>query len=240
MTDRPIIFSAAMVQALLAARKTQHRGPITRLRIRKRFTKVTEFGPSTTKGYDWHFRDSRACWNDLRDAELRAALPYAIGDRLWVRESWSFDAAGVWTVSQARQNRCFGRPVYAADQGPHCPWWSSATMPREMSRLTLIVTDVSVQRVQEISADDAAAEGLWRGKARKHLFWHQPWQPRMFEGRRHTEVFAELWDTIHAKRPEHQWKANPWVCALTFDVVKANIDEVETGVTVRQIEGRAV
>jgi len=240
-----MIFNAAMVQALLAGRKTQHRVPITRLRIRKRFTKVTEFGPSTTKGYDWHFRDRRACWNDLRDAEMRAALPCAIGDRLSVRELWrasfwspqDIDAsARTWEdtpkcerTKDLVSDKWFGADSHLSDAWDRpTSWLSPVYMPRWASRLTLIVTDVRVQRVQEISADDAVAEGI----NHTMLDCYGPACPSDPEwscnlhgccGRR--EVFRDLWDATHAKRPEHQWKANPWVCALTFDVMRANIDE---------------
>ena len=83
-------------------------------------------------------------------------------------------------------------------------------MPREFSRLTLTVTDVRVQRLQDICADDALDEGHNGGG------WVDP-----------RDLFHMAWDARHPN-PAHQWGANPFVCALTWDVDPRNIDEVTT------------
>ena len=80
MKERGILFSAPMVRANRAGRKTQTR----------RLVSLREFGPSTTSGYDWTFRDKRALWNDISPARLMEMCPYGVpGDRLWVRETWT-------------------------------------------------------------------------------------------------------------------------------------------------------
>jgi len=79
-------------------------------------------------------------------------------------------------------------------------------MPRWASRITLEVTDVRVQRVQEISEEDANAEGMV-GSPLHGKFWYR-------------ENFAGLWDTINAKRG-HPWASNPWVWAITFQRLAA-------------------
>ena len=84
--ERPMLFKASMVRAVLGHRKTQTRRDITRI---KGF-KCTEFGPSTTDGYDWHFRCQRGLWQDMRHEEVLSRCPYGqVGDRLWVRETWA-------------------------------------------------------------------------------------------------------------------------------------------------------
>lgn len=85
-------------------------------------------------------------------------------------------------------------------------------MPRWASRLTLIVTDVRVQRLQDISRGDAMGEGC-------------PFQ-NMADGDDPREWFRALWNSLHG--PD-AWDANPWVCALTFTVHRCNIDQMPGG-----------
>lgn len=89
-------------------------------------------------------------------------------------------------------------------------------MPRWASRLTLEVTDVRVQRLQDISEEDALSEGFVRGN-----FWPR----RNEQGAFHLgpvwsnarEAFQELWDSINGERPGRSWETNPWVWAITFN-----------------------
>lgn len=214
MTDLPIPLSAPMIRALFEDRKTQTRRLFDKLR---RFGKITEFGRSTTRGYDWHFRDREMRWNDLRDQELKNALLYRVDDRLWVRE---------------QIERANGEAVgFPADRSwyPNTPWiWKRSSlpsihMPRHLSRLTLLVTDVRVERLQEISEEDAKAEGaglfvpghgfISESELRTDPGYSNFLSPRL--------GFETIWSEIHG---DGTWAANPWVVALTFEVHKANID----------------
>ncbi|RFC65033.1 hypothetical protein DYI37_03980 [Fulvimarina endophytica] len=87
-------------------------------------------------------------------------------------------------------------------------------MPRWVSRLTLVVTEVRVEHLQDISEDDARAEGM-----------AVTWSGNMAEGpsKFADENFAELWDSLNAKRG-YGWDTNPWVVAITFTVHQSNID----------------
>jgi len=164
MPDRPIPFVAPLILALLAGTKTQ-----TRRLLRRTFR---EFGPSTTAGYDWHFRDAGMRWHDLRHVELLARLPYAVGDRLWVREAHyltddgDHERAVYASDADAAADHLLGVRQTAKRYGlddkwlaPHVRLRSSVHMPRWASRLTLTVTDVQVQRLQYSDGEVAMVEG---------------------------------------------------------------------------------
>ena len=197
MADRPIIFSGPMVRALLAGRKTQTRrvGPGVKL-----------------DDLDWStIRTGTAKREHIK-------FPYAVGDRLWVRETFR-GAAGYDDLSPAG----FGnKPVWhEADGEPGENWWflskraqPAIHMPRIYSRITLTVIDVRVQRLQEISEEDAEAEGV---------------APKLFgaeHGGEYRRAYITLWNTLNGARPGCSWSANPWVCAVTFTVQRGNIDQV--------------
>lgn len=139
------------------------------------------------------------------------------GDRLWVREAFSPDWAD-------------DGPIYKADGGsaidagyPAEPRWKpSIHMPRWASRLTLLVRDVRVERLQDISEADAMAEGCMSQFERTDEAdnWFS------FDGKSwvadyRRDAFAHFWGSLHGAGA---WEQNPWVAAISFDVVKANID----------------
>ncbi len=239
MADRPILFSAPMIQALLAGRKTQTRRVIAFPGVEKviDFVRVAvdEIGRPV---YEMKGRDgshlTRPAGKGL--VEYQFWPNFAVGDRLWVREAWSHTGQGVFEIAQAR---LVGRGgvIYAADKNPRAPhaqFWPSIHMPREFSRLTLIVTDMRVERLQDISWADALAEGVEMESADPPFYYVPGIHPHSLTavgveelGGRHAErSFAKLWDLINAKRG-FGWAANPWVCAVTFTVHRCNIDSME-------------
>lgn len=218
MTDRPIIFSAPMIRALLEGRKSQTR------RVLK---------PQPSNNFAWPIGISDGAWgymrrtglasNDLTDEWVR--LPFAPGDKLWVRETWAIEGAGrLVPVSTCHKPRVQypatdDPPRYAGERY----WWNKRSpihMPRWASRLTLLVTDVRVQRVQDISEEDAIAEGITV---------HFGGDPARYEGVRNTRhsdptmAFRDLWNSIHG---HDAWASNQWVVALTFETHRCNIDEM--------------
>lgn len=225
MADKGILFSAPMVRALLDGRKSQTR---RMLAIRGHLT-FTEFGHSTTPGYDWHFRRADGCWCDFRAADL--PLPYAPGDLLWVRETFratellesaligiryaadqhwrpiddrplaALDWVKVYTYAGKDSTRC---GEHHEDRGPLVP---SIHMPRWCSRISLLVTEVRVQRLQDLSEGDALAEGI--------NYVPDSWSDG---GPAPSQIFADLWTTLHTKEGE-RWQDNPWVIAYTFELV---------------------
>lgn len=223
MTDRPILQTAAEVRAALDGRKTQARvilkpqpggieqRPLGFVGSPARFV-FTEVHPG---GANWtHY----------------AKIPYAPGDRLWVRETWRphYLGDGVWNLDVSypadgeRRTICdgeFGDKDWnwpkAADRGNVTP----LHMPRWASRLTLTVTDVRVQRLQEISEADCYAEGIeniGQGCGFVHL-------PEALTYSTARGCYHTLWNSLHGPGA---WGANPWVVAITFDVTRANIDAV--------------
>ena len=201
MSDRPIIFSAPLVRALLDGRKTQTR------RIIK--PQPAPHVQVYRIGAEWDWRDG------TRGGAVR--VPYAPGDRLWVREAFTCEG-------QSEGEALFRATVdddtgYYAEEIAEIRWRPSIHMPRWASRLTLIVTDARVQRLLEISAQDAESEGVFRHVAEHSL-------NKVFRSERGTvavEYFRDLWNSLHG--PD-AWDANPWVCALTFTVQRGNIDQV--------------
>jgi len=158
MKERPILFSAPMVRALLDGSKTQ-----TRRVVKGEFT----HDPAGAQDAKWYFRGpKRACWDSYETlAELVAAhCPYGQpGDRLWVRETWALDDEDNALMYRAdlglggdaddwERNRLDGAPRFR--------WKPSIHMPRTASRITLEITGVRVERLQKISRGDAMAEGI--------------------------------------------------------------------------------
>jgi hypothetical protein len=196
MKERPILFSGPMVRAILDGSKTQ---------TRRTFKGTTEHkGPYNPAYMEAHQQANG--WGSI--------CPYGTpGDRLWVRETFAQDVAG-----------CPGGISYRADHfdpkgdGPAHPmkWRPSIFMPRWASRILLEITDVRVQRLQEISEEDARAEGVSDGGC---LSCGNPEpcgcgnpQPDARDG------FAWLWQSIHGS---DGWHANPWVWAITFQRLEA-------------------
>lgn len=213
MADRGIIFSAPMVRALLDGRKAQTRR-LCAWANNPNSPQLTYIVACDEPG-----------WFGDEEGEVQFRVPYAPGDRLWVREAWSHTGDGVFEIRQARM---LGRGgvIYRADDNPkwpHAKFWPSIHMPREFSRLTLIVDDVKVERLQDISEADARAEGLdhkhdwlpcWRGAE------GLPWRAEF-----PVDAYLDLWDSLHTK-PGERWEDNPWIVAVTFDVQRGNIDQL--------------
>lgn len=216
MTDRPIIFSALMVRALLAGRKTQTR------RVLKPQPVYLPRGQITSAGWAWKGLEA---WPNADTFAAAAAQfsPYAPGDRLWLKEAWRTVAQDDgFKPSELRADRL--HIGYEADCGRgHISmtgrYRHARFMPRWASRLTLLVTDVLVQRLQEISEADARAEGFpitWDGRP------YEPPSPDVDSWQGYGRASMCLyWNIIHGPGA---WDKNPWVVALTFDVQRRNID----------------
>lgn len=231
MADLPVPFTAPMVRAIIEGRKTQTRrgNHLNRLR---RFGNITEFSRSSTLGYAWHFRDKEMRWHELTHQELLKVLPWHVGDRLYVREAWRSDTRNdgikpsdikttepIWYEADIRNKNVSMFSIRSSRLRP------GMFMPRWASRITLEVTDVRVERLQDIREADALAEGIvnfppgskhWGVEIEKNDFGIVQPSP--------IEAYAWLWDHING---EGAWDKNPWVSAYTFKAAFANIDTLK-------------
>ena len=222
MKVTPLPFQPHMAAANWDGLKTHSRRDVKKL---LRFGKITEFGPSDTPGYDWHFRDKRMLWNDLRHAELLKYCPYGrVGDLLWAREAWSpipntgsHDSDSSWAY---RGGGYIKPPAAWAHEELLArveKWRPAMFMPRWASRMTLELTEVRVERVQEISEEDAAAEGMpdpYLGDG------DPPYEESVIMVSRFLQ-YRNLWNEING--PD-SWAKNPWVWVLVYEVHRMNVD----------------
>lgn len=213
MGDKPIIFSAPMIRALMAGRKTQTR------RVLKPQPFVSGYhngGVSLDKVSLDYARFSAMAVGASAIIEHVISLPYATGDRLYVREAFSYETLDV-------DRNGFMPPWYWSDGNPRSGDYTrpkpSIHMPRWASRLTLTVTDVRVQRLQEISGQDSIAEGVECDTctAMKVSACHGK---GCFASK---DAYRTLWNSLHG--PD-AWDANPWVVAVSFSVQHGNIDQI--------------
>lgn len=140
------------------------------------------------------------------------------GDRLWVKETfYKYYPSETWPEPKA---------LYKADgitlcdkdsEGKKQRWTPSIHMPRILSRITLEITDVHVERVQDITNDEAIAEGAYEVRKVGDDIAHATWTMDGLDWRYDTprEAFAATWDSLYAAR-SLGWDVNPWVWVVTF------------------------
>lgn len=199
MSVKPILFSSEMVRAILDGRKT-----VTRRLVKPQ--------PGEEIAYIWggsnHGKWSFSPYNESRYEEHRTARdwkywtpPYHADDILYVRETWAenpYPWDGAKYVYRAN--------IHPADYDLY-KWRPSIHMPREAARIFLRVTDVRVERLQEMRAEDSLREGV-----KLHL-------EGCLNGEAPLKPFADLWDSTikSADRDRYGWAASPWVFHVEFE-----------------------
>jgi hypothetical protein len=180
---RPILFSGPMVRAILEGRKTQ-----TRRIVNPKWVCV-----------DWEYVS-------IGDrCHTHASHAYGIpGDRLWVRETWA--APHAYDAHKPREIPPNGCSIHyaATEERGGLLWRPSIFMPRWASRITLEITDVRVERLQQISDADSLAEGCSAAD--------------MNHGDSLASVYARLWESVNGAG---SWATNPWVWVVSFRRVEA-------------------
>ncbi|EAT9205132.1 hypothetical protein FXF31_21545 [Salmonella enterica] len=211
MKERGMIFNAEMVNAILSGRKTQTRRPIKWKQTR--FTEIAE-------------RDDGSLWPWAEDCErggdIWFACPYGeIGDRIWVRETWQvihdhIDESShvedrTYAPSIPKEKDRYWHTVYAEHFGDESredrgfPWRPAIHMPRWASRILLEITDVRVERLRDLSEEDAKSEGII------------PSAGGVLPGWEYRINFRDLWMDIYGT---DNWEANPWVWVIEFKRVE--------------------
>lgn len=218
MKERPILFSGAMVRAILRGEKTQTRRLVTARNKDQRVWLSDE-----AIGRVARFEHRKDAWWAMAVGEPSRIVHCgvemdgghigsvqcpcgAVGDRLWVRETWAYFGGDEYLYQHD-----VGSVSYRADEiddwanNPPCGRWRpSIHMPRWASRITLEITDVRVERLQAISEEDALAEGF------------DPWPKGKCKTARGN--FAVIWTSINGKSAA--WDLNPWVWAISFKRVE--------------------
>ena len=183
--EKPILFSGEMVRAILEGRKTETRRPVKR---------GIEIGTA--------LRGSQIVFNAHDAKGFLVQCPYGRqGDRLWVKETWGYRST--LSISLC-EGECSHRHLAYRFSEPDAMvwhWTPPLYMPRWASRITLEITGVKVERVQDTSHRDALAEGVSYDVSKSD---GSP-----------LARFQTLWDSINAKRG-YGWQDNPWVWVIAF------------------------
>ena len=261
MTDRPILYSAAMVRALLAGTKIQTRRILKPQPYSNGFhfdghdilCHIDDLPPSAML-MDRGKGKNRYTISNMEDGPEGMSGVY-VGDRLWVREAWrtfvSLDAVPPRDLLQPGRGAGI---LYEADDGGLAITAAGERsmgerddrrafgklrpglfMPRWASRLTQVVTDVRVQRLQDISEEDAIAEGvgcveIGSGYRARYTVLANSWadvvEQNVVSWTDARDAYAALWDEINGPG---SWDANPWVAAYTVETHRCNIDAMPGG-----------
>ena len=233
MTIRPILMSTSMVQAVMrhvnyGAGKTQTR-------------RVVTSGTTTWDGGTWpspmrcsgiykgnqswidrSFPDSPILKVVNGDTIHRIRPRIEVGDLLYVRETFCWGSEG---EPEANDFVIYRANQYADGAKLLKPWYPSIYMPRAASRITLNVTDVRFEAIQDISESDILAEGIYDAD-RDPVFPPWTWAQKADSYETPRDAFRALWDVINAARG-FEYGKNPYVVVVEFEAVKQNVDDIE-------------
>ncbi|WP_049300024.1 hypothetical protein [Serratia marcescens] len=249
MKERPVIFNGEMVRAILDDRKTQTRRVIANV------------GSDNCIPLQKPTKTKDGIYTHVMDAPGHGLCPLGrVGDRLWVRETWSdvnlegipavayradgdvyspmddksfLDECGAFNYDDSRVAKYYFAAWYSdLIEGVEGNWRPSIHMPRWASRITLEITAVRVERLNDISEEDAKAEGV---RALENNFGNGPAYcdyllPNLDDTaewyNRASDSFKSLWKSIYGAE---SWRANPWVWVIEFRRVADSAREVERG-----------
>ena len=207
MNIKPILFNTEMVQSILGGLKTCTR-------------RLVKFLPGENPQWTGYIKDGLMLYNGTNEPCCRKPS-YKIGDVLYVRETWT-DHYVPNEIGKPELQYC-----YKADgtdikgeclPGENNRWYPSIHMPKEAARIFLKVTNVRVERLQEITDDGCIAEGVYPSPCRKFnaTFGCDTCSD---EGYHETDGFSELWNSTIKKSDldRYGWDANPYVWVIEFE-----------------------
>lgn len=233
MRERPILFSGPMVKAILEGRKTQTR-------------RIVKFKDRINHGETDICDNWPLWWDDYGDCHRQECPQGSVGDRLWVRETHFLTYRNHWPDLNPKIHNsnimggesvcnkyCFHKVGFDRSTSG-IRWRPSIYMPRWASRITLEVTGVRVERLQDITDEDAQAEGIFFKDYGKVCFHPKPCplpnnheyhlQKNGWSHKKSTSdaecigsprfAFARLWNSINSKRAP--WDSNPWLWVIEF------------------------
>ncbi|TCU34042.1 hypothetical protein [Rhizobium azibense] len=235
MADKFISYSSPMVRALLEDRKTNTRRALT-----PQPDWIEEVQKTIVHGLVWPIGSlGQQCGAPIKKPRIE------VGDRLWVKEDWrtfvSLDGlkpSEVWSKNQDRGAGIAyeaggglaiskgGKDYHYSHERDEMPPFGklrkSRFMPKWASRLTLIVSEVLVQRLEDISEADAIAEGVERDRDGWKQYGTVTLDPSAVWATA-KDAYHDLWDSINGVGA---WDDNPWVATYKFSVIKENIDRI--------------
>lgn len=203
MAIKPILFNTEMVQAILDGRKTCTR------RVAKNVPchthRIEPVYENCRFQFDCFYSAYAPALDIYADFCMPCFPPYQQGDILYVRETW---CKGSWMNEKERY-------YYKADDNDfHCVWHPSIHMPKEAARIWMKVTDVRVERLQEITFDSCQNEGIYDDyKTYSEVYTNN------LRRMAYPKVFARLWNSTIKKSDldRYGWNANPWVWVIEFE-----------------------
>jgi hypothetical protein len=220
MKEHPLLMTGPNVQSIRAGRKRQTRRVVKPLKLHP------EYGIP-----DWN-----QAWVDPSYSVPCLKLPYGVGtsnetrhrifppwepgDRIWLKETWRLGTSNDCACYEACSCK-IGIPIYRADcdcPDETGPWRPSIFMPRSASRITLKIDRMRVERLNDISEEDATAEGVTWRKCEDFEPVNILGSFGLCSGPARI-AFKELWDSINGKNPAANWSANPWVWVIDFSVL---------------------
>ena len=201
MAIKPILFNTEMVRAIMDGRKSCTR-------------RLVKFLSGENPRWTGYIKDGLMLYNGKNEPCIRKA-PYQPGDILYVRETWHKYIKRVGEGKSCHLAEFYGyKASIANSEDADEPWKPSIHMPKEAARIWLKVTNMKVERLQDITEDGAEAEGAIDNRG----FIHSPEDEydRIYTAREH---FIGIWDrTINKSDLDiYGWDANPWVWVIEFE-----------------------
>lgn len=221
MKEHPILFNTDMVQAILQGRKTQTRRVVKNIPDESQYLKEYP-AHNAMDMYPFLKPDELQKPDNEKIATVISCPSGKVGDRLWVRETFSPPMAG--QINTAFMYKADYAQVITENKNIKGIWKPSIHMPKTAARIWLEVEEVKVERLQDISEEDAIAEGVLPLLASSmqlitqgQLYFDYS-KPKQFfnEGLPALWSFNSLWCSINGTE---SWEANPWVWAIKFKVL---------------------